>query len=184
VGALTGLNTRRGLLLVATIVSCAVMYVASTRLARIVKINMTDSMPLGVYLLRAATIDPQRIVVACPPAAAARIGLENGYLAFGSCASGAAPVLKYVAAIGGSEIRVSAAGIAVDGRVLANSSAHRLDRRGRLIPRFADGTYRLAANEVWLYSPAPWSWDSRYFGPVTKDQIVGAASPMLVFARR
>lgn len=38
--------TRRGLLLVATIVSCAVMHVASTRLARIMKIDMTDSMPL------------------------------------------------------------------------------------------------------------------------------------------
>jgi len=85
---------RRGLLLVATIVSCAVMYVASTRLARIMKIDMTDSMPLGVYFSCAASIDPQRIVVARPPAAASRVGLENGYLAIGSCASGAAPVLK------------------------------------------------------------------------------------------
>jgi len=183
-GALTGPKARRVLLLVATLATCAAMYLGSTRLARVVKINFTDSMPLGVYLVHSAPIDPQRIVVACPPAVAARFGLANGYLAIGSCASGAAPVLKYVAAIGGSEIRVNEAGIAVDGRVLANSSAHRLDRRGRLIPRFADGTYRLAANEVWLYSPAPWSWDSRYFGPVTKDHIVGAASPVLVFAGR
>jgi conjugative transfer signal peptidase TraF len=183
-GALRGPQTRHALVLVATIVTCAVMYPASTRLARVVKINFTDSMPLGVYLVRPAPIDRQRIVVACPPEGAARLGLANGYLATGSCASGAAPVLKYVAAIGGSEIRVNKAGIAVDGRVLANSSAHRLDRRGRLIPRFADGTYRLAANQVWLYSPAPWSWDPRYFGPVTKDPIVGAASPVLVFAGR
>jgi hypothetical protein len=34
------------------------------------------------------------------------------------------------------------------------------------------------------YSPVLWSWDSRYFGPVTTDHIVGAASPVLVFAGR
>jgi conjugative transfer signal peptidase TraF len=169
------------MILIATIVICLTVYVGCTRLARIVKINTTDSMPLGLYLLETAPIKLQRIVVACPPTAAARLGLKNGYLANGSCSSGAAPVLKYVAAIGGSEVRVNAAGITVDGRALAYSSAHHLDRRGRPIPRFADGIYRLSENEVWLYSPAPWSWDSRYFGPVTNNEIVGAASPLLVF---
>jgi len=184
VGALNPSNARRAATLVATFAACAVVYVGSTQLARVVKLNLTDSMPLGLYLLRPAAIAPGRIVVACPPAAAARLGLKNGYLLAGPCASGVAPVLKYVAATGGSRIRVSASGIAIGGRALANSSAHRRDRCGRFIPRIADGTYRLSENQVWLYSPAPWSWDSRYFGPVWKNQIVGAATPLLLIPKR
>jgi len=160
------------------------LYAGSTRLARLVKINLTDSMPLGLYLVHPAAIAPGRIVVACPPAAAARLGLKNGYLLAGSCASGVAPVLKYVAATGGSRLRVNASGIAIEGRALANSSARRRDRRGRLIPRVADGTYTLSEDQVWLYSPATWSWDSRYFGPVRKSQIVGAATPLLLMPKR
>ena len=91
VGALTAQKVRRLIPLAATIVACVTMYYGSTRLARIVKINMTDSMPVGVYLVQTAPIGKQRIVVACPPPVAARLGLANGYLAKGSCASGAAP---------------------------------------------------------------------------------------------
>lgn len=34
-------------------------------------------------------------------------------------------------------------------------------------------------NSYFLYSPAPNSYDSRYYGPVTKSQIVGRVVPLL-----
>jgi len=154
------------------------LFLASSGIARVVKINTTDSMPIGIYLMRPDAIVPGRIVVACPPEAAARIGLENGYLERGSCATGAAPVLKYVVATGGSRVAVMDTGIAVNGRLLENSGARRKDRRGRPIQHLRIGEYRLGDDEVWLYSPAPSSWDSRYFGPVSRKLIIGAASPL------
>jgi len=169
---------RSAIALTATFVFCTGMYAASAPLARVIKINTTDSMPVGIYLMRPEAIAPGRIVVACPPEDAARLGLHNGYLERGSCASGAAPLLKYVAAIGGSRVAVTGSGIEIDGRLLDNSVARRKDRHGRTIPHIRLGRYRLGEDEVWLYSPAPWSWDSRYFGPVSKNQIIGAASPL------
>jgi len=179
VGALSDAKPPRGVIaLIATLFVCAGMYAASSRLAHVIKINTTDSMPIGIYIMRSDAITVGRIVVACPPEAAARIGLVNGYLERGSCASGAAPVLKYVVATGGSHVDVTHAGIVVNGRLLDNSIARRNDRHGRPIPHFHFGAYRLGEDEVWLYSPAPWSWDSRYFGPVSKAEIIGAASPL------
>ncbi len=172
------------IVLVATLFVCAGMYAASFRLARVIKINTTDSMPIGIYVMRSDTIAPGRIVVACPPEAAARIGLENGYLEHGSCTTGAAPVLKYVAATGGSHVAVTDSGILINGRLLDNSVARRNDHRGRVIPHVHIGTYRLGEDEVWLYSPASWSWDSRYFGPISTKEIVGSASPLLIMPRR
>ncbi len=160
------------------------MYAASSCIARVVKINTTDSMPIGIYLMRSDAIVPGRIVVACPPESAARVGLENGYLEHGSCPTGAAPVLKYVAAVGGSNVAVTASGIVVNGRLLENSGARAKDRRGRPITRVHTGTYLLGNDEVWLYSPAPWSWDSRYFGPVATSQIIGAAFPLFALSNQ
>ena len=77
-GSLTKSGVRHALVLVATCAICATMCIGSTKLAQTVKINTTDSMPLGIYLLRPALVAPGRIVVACPPAAAVRLGLQNG----------------------------------------------------------------------------------------------------------
>ena len=184
-GSVSRATTRRSVItLVATVLVCVSMYAASSLLARVVKINTTDSMPVGIYIMRPGPILPGRIVVACLPKDAARLGLENGYLERGSCASGAAPLLKYVAAVGGSQVTVTGDKITIDGRALRSSVLRRSDRHGRRVPHIPIGTYSLGKDEVWLYSPAPWSWDSRYFGPVLKSDVIGDASPLFALSTR
>lgn len=124
------------------------LFFGSTQLARVVKINLTNSMPLGVYVLDTSSIKPRRIVVACLPIHIAHVGLQNGYLITGSCPSGSAPVLGYVAAIRGSLVRVTDSNINVDRHVLNNSSAHQKDRRGRRIARLPNGNYTLAPDQT------------------------------------
>jgi len=43
------------------------------------------------------------------------------------------------------------------------------------------GCRRLNAGEVFLLSPAPGSYDSRYFGPLETGHVVGTAIPLFTF---
>ncbi len=162
------------------------LLVASFTLSRVVKLNLTASMPIGLYILRpASALHRGAIVIACPPSEAQRIGVENGYLApaRGSmpeshCSSGSAPLLKYAIAFAGDEIEISEKGLSVNGRLIDAQTAVRHDRRGRTLVAVPNGQYRLAAGQVWLYSPARYSWDSRYFGPVRGRDVLGTAAPL------
>ena len=74
---------------------------------------------------------------------------------------------------------VTARGIAVNGSLLPNSVAWVADKAGRPLPRMRLGSYAVAPGTVWLvssYNPA--SLDSRYFGPVERDRIVGRLVPL------
>jgi conjugative transfer signal peptidase TraF len=143
-------------------------------------------MPLGLYILQpASAIHRGAIVIACPPPEAQRIGVANGYLApsrglvpGSRCSSGSAPLLKYAIAFAGDEIDISKRGLSLNGHLLDGQTPARLDRSGRTLAAVPNGRYRLATGQVWLYSPARYSWDSRYFGPARLGDVLGTAAPL------
>ena len=178
-------EARRRLLIVAAI-AAILIFASSFVLSSFVKLNLTASMPVGVYLVH-ATKELRRgvIVVACPPADAQRVGVENGYLApargvlpASRCDAGSAPLLKYAIALAGDVVKINARGLEVDGQLVDAHKIARVDRNGRALTSMPDGTYRLGAGDVWLYSPAAYSWDSRYFGPAKLRDVVGTAVPL------
>lgn len=152
-----------------------------------VRVNLSESMPIGVYLLEPATsIHPGEMVIACPSATAQTLGLARGYLApSGSlgkqgCSAGSQPVLKYVIALPREFVTIGPAGLSVNGRVVDSQALKRVDRHGRALAAIRNGRYRLGKDEVWLYSSASHSWDSRYFGPVKMRDVAGTAKPLLI----
>jgi conjugative transfer signal peptidase TraF len=90
-----------------------------------------------------------------------------------------APVLKIVAAAGGDRVQLLDRQVLVNGRALPGSGTVADDAHGRRLAHIARGTYTLAQNELWFWSPNPASWDSRYYGPVADSQVIGRATLLL-----
>jgi conjugative transfer signal peptidase TraF len=144
-------------------------------------------MPIDIYFLSPLPPDGVKrgmLVATCAPAPAAEMGRQRGYLGMGPCADDTELLLKYVAAIGGDAIDVTAAGVVVNGHLLLHSQPASRDRSDRQLVPWARGTYRLAAGAVWLYAPNDRSWDSRYWGPVSADAIASEAVPLFATSLR
>ena len=146
------------------------------------RINTSSSLPRGLYLLEPVrgTPYPGEIVLACPPPAAAAVALARRYLDPGPCPGGTKPLGKLVLAAGGDRVELSAAGITLNGCALRAASSLPTDSRGRRLARYPAGVYRVGAQELWLFSPHHRSFDSRYFGPVSTQNVIGGLRPLLV----
>jgi conjugative transfer signal peptidase TraF len=144
-------------------------------------VNVTESMPLGLYHVERLRPPVARgtIVQACLPTAIAAVGRARGYLLAGSCSDGSAPVLKIVAARAGDRVEVLDRQIRVNGAPLPGSATAASDSRGRQLAHVARGTYLLARDQLWFWTPNPVSWDSRYYGPVADRQVLGRATLLL-----
>lgn len=169
--------TRRVLLLLA--ISAAVLPVLSFDLA----VNTSPSLPRGLYLRRDCATPPRRgdLVLLCPPPLLAAFALGRGYLAPGSCPPGARPLGKIVLAVAGDDVLVRPAGLLVNGAPVPQSRPAPHDSAGRRLPTFPPGHYRVAAGQIWIFSPYhPLAWDSRYYGPVPDAAVLSRLQPLLV----
>ena len=141
------------------------------------RVNDTASMPRGLWRIvrTRELIKRGSVVSACLPAGPmARLALRRRYVAPGFCPLGTESVLKPVVAVAGDVVRVTAAGIAVNGTLLPNSRGLWQDSAGRPLRPVPPGTYRVGPGEVWLVSSyAAKSFDSRYFGAVLVADIQG-----------
>jgi len=148
-------------------------------------LNVSASMPEGLYEVRPIDRKIERgdAIVICAPPKMAALARARGYLGPGPCPQDAMPLLKFVAAVGGDVVDVSARAIAVDRRCLPSGVTYDRDGAGRPLPHVARGRYRLAPNQLWLWAPAPQSFDSRYFGPVDARDVTKFAKPVFLWAK-
>jgi len=133
--------------------------------------NPSESAPRGWYVLipaRRATKGDW--VLAHLPMPIAQLADTRSYLPID------VPILKRIAAQKGDEVCSTAAGIFIDGLLVAQSL--RDDSRGRPLPHWS-ACRMLKAQEVFLLSSySPFSFDSRYFGPVKRASVMGRAVPL------
>lgn len=147
-----------------------------------VRVNWTPSLPVGLYVVKAAGV-PRRgeIVEACLPEGAADFALRRGYIGPGACADGTMPVLKPALAVPGDTVTVDGEGVHVNGKLVVPPGLE-LDGEGRELPPAIEGSYEVPPGRVWLLSPhESRSFDSRYFGAVSQEQIRSRAWPLLTF---
>jgi conjugative transfer signal peptidase TraF len=145
------------------------------------RLNTSVSMPRGVWRVVPAGAAPRRgdVVAVCPPASMMRAALARGYVAAGGCPDGTEPLVKPVAAIAGDVVRVTPDGITVNGVASPQTALLAQDSAGRPLQSVPTGIYRVAPDQVWLLSDHDSrSFDSRYFGPVSVKQLIGAAYPV------
>ena len=137
------------------------------------RINLTPSLPVGLWLLQQPQGAIQRgaIVAFCPPPTISRLGCgregEQGVV-----------FLKPVIAVAGDEVTVGEDSLTINGRRISNTA--RLQSPN--IPAIPPGLYIVEEGQFWALSNThPRSFDSRYFGPVTETSIQGVAKSLLVW---
>lgn len=128
--------------------------------------NKTLSAPIGWYAVETKRpLKRDDLVAAFAPAQARKLAADRGYL------PEYVPLIKTVWAIGGERVCHDGLSVRVPNR--PDISVTGQDGLGRAMP-VIPGCYILNADEVFLVSlDVQTSWDSRYFGGVREDNIIG-----------
>ena len=137
--------------------------VVAARTPTPVLINESPSLPRGLYLRDAgAPIERGTTVALSQPAAGRaylqRLGMPSGVL-----------LIKRVAAADGDCVCRRGDAIRAAGRTV---SVRTRDRLGAPLPQWR-GCRRLGLDELFVLGDTPGSFDSRYFGPVSRADVDG-----------
>ena len=158
-----------------------VFAVAATGYGLALRLNLTDSIPPGLYRVVDQPFGRGSTVLACLPKPVADFARSRGYVPRGSCEDGSAPVGKRVAAVAGDTIEVLDRGVLVNGQLLPNSAPLARDSQGRALPRLPTAIHVVRSGEVWLVSShSTRSYDSRYFGGIPESRITARVEPVLI----
>ena len=129
--------------------------------------NASASAPVGLYLITSGTsLEVGDMVAVRTPAGVRKLAAMRGYLPSG------VPLVKRVAAAHRSRVCALRTRIIVDGRTVAHR--RKRDAEGRVMPWW-NGCHRLRSGQFLLLNRPACSFDSRYFGPVGKEAILGKA---------
>ena len=160
--AVSGLSRRRALAVGAGGMVCGL---ATLHGPPAVLVNASPSEPPGLYARTADAAAVGRIVAfPLPAAGAAYVDRAMPYLR-------REPLLKAVAAGPGDRVCEGPQTLVINGRPLAPVVAR--DHAGRLLPHW-QGCRALRADELFVFSArVPNSFDSRYYGPVSKVSVLG-----------
>ncbi len=139
--------------------------------------NASDSVPVGLYRISSAgSLAPGDLVLVRLPPEARWLAAQRGYLPAN------VPLLKTVAAMAPQRVCTRGGQVRIDGVVVARRM--RWDQQGRALPDW-QSCRRLVGDELFLLSSNnPASFDSRYFGPVSADAVIGRAQPLWLESRR
>ena len=144
-------------------------------------INMTASLPLGLYLHdRAGEYERDSLVLVClaPDVIVMKAHIDRLNKGDSWLCDGYTPVLKVVVGVAGDTIKVLKDKVTVNGNVLPGSAPVPMD--GNNVPlKIAFGEHVLKAGEVWLMTTSKISYDSRYYGPVLDSGIVATSRPWI-----
>lgn len=146
-----------------------------------VRINFTPSLPRGFYIVsHSPSAD---LAEFCPQGSAASLSLSRRYRTLGACPDGGAPLLKPVVAHPGDTVEVNADGIRINGKLLPNSAGRFRDHQQRPLDPWPYGVYEVQPGTIWVISTFnPYSFDSRYYGPIPDSSIRHYLRPLWTFA--
>jgi conjugative transfer signal peptidase TraF len=136
-----------------------------------------------VYWALARPAGKGDLVFVDPPASPQfEMARERGYLDAGFTPARTCALIKRVVAMGGYRVTISGAGVTVNGKPLANSTPCAEDGAGRPLRTFQLTDYVRGPTEVLLMSEySPRSFDARYFGPLSKENIRSVIVPVITW---
>lgn len=153
-------------------IGVALLAIAVVAYASGIRLNMSGSIPPGLYRMTGGPPVRGVTILACLPSAAAQFARDRGYVPSGSCDDGSAPVGKVVAAAAGDTVQVSDLGVFVNGALLRNSAPLVHDSKGRPLPVLRVAAHVVPNGEIWLVSSySPQSFDSRYVGGIAASRV-------------
>lgn len=148
-------------------------------------LNVTPSCPLGLYGTKPAhnlkDLKKNQLVLICSDLTNPVIKLADQYKILPpgqSCPeSELAPLLKRLVGVPGDQVAITNQGITINGHKIENSKIKYKIFEQMIHP---GDIYTLKSNEYWVMSSYNAdSFDSRYFGPVKRQQIKSRVYPLL-----
>ena len=153
-------------------VSIVLTIVALAPRAPLIVYNASGSAPLGFYRVENRLPERGEIAVIEPPPLIELMLVVRGLL------PPSVPLIKQIAAVGGDEVcrsKESGGVLSINGKVIAETFEK--GRDGRPLPTW-EGCMKLIDGEFFLLQPHPLSFDSRYFGPIMRCDVIGVARPI------
>ena len=144
------------------------------------RVNMTASMPRGIWQETHESIERGSFVFECLPPDLAAFGKERGWFEGGDCPTGIEPILKQVAGIPGDTVDLADEYVAVNDMLILGTATHNVDSKKRPLPAIPRGVFTLKDGEFFLVGWEKKSWDSRYTGPALRENIRSTARPVWV----
>jgi conjugative transfer signal peptidase TraF len=155
---------------------CGVVYAAGIR------INITPSIPVGVYRLTNEPIAKGAYVLICPPPAAVfDMAKARGYLGAGYCPGGYGQLMKKILAVQNDVVFIDTDGVRVNGQLLPLSAPIKADGAGRPMPDYKASSVLGSAEVLVMSDNNSSSFDGRYFGSIQRSQIQGVIRPIFTW---
>jgi len=147
------------------------------------RINTTRSIPLGLYWTSKLPVSKGAYVLFCPPKSDVfEVAKERDYISAGFCTSGYGYMMKRVFAVKGDAISVTDNGVMVNGSLLPLSKPLKADKAGRSLPMYRIHDFVLKDSDLLLMSDVTGtSFDSRYFGAISRSQIKAVIVPIFTW---
>ena len=144
---------------------------ASSQRSPFLIFNASASAPIGLYrLLPPGPIEYGELLLVRTPQTVRALAAERNYI------PSSVPLVKRVAALTGDTVCAAGPTLTINDRWVADRLS--FDREGRPLPAWT-GCRKLAPDEIFLLMvDVPDSFDSRYFGPVSADAIIGRLTPL------
>lgn len=134
-------------------------------------VNLSASMPRGVWWCeKGGGVGSSMVAITPPEEAVARGCARQGQL-----------LLKHVWARPGEEVCIEGRALYKGGAPNRSISTSLLSSQGQLLRLGFQGCKVVKEGELFVLGQHPSSCDSRYFGPIKTDRIVGAITPLLIW---
>jgi conjugative transfer signal peptidase TraF len=147
-----------------------------------IRVNTSKSFPPGMYIVSDAKVyNKNDLVLFCPPnKAVIQDAIERGYIDTGRCDSGTVPIIKRIVGMSGDYVEFTPT-VKINNSELQGSIRLKVDGENRALPQLLPFT--VSTNSFFAYSDhAPRnSFDSRYFGDVPMENILGNIRPLVLF---
>lgn len=146
-------------------------------------INITDSMPKGIYWREKGVIQRNDIIAFCLKPEYQKFALKRGYLirAGGNRCQYSEPVIKKVIAVPGDTVVFSQDDIEVNGKKYFYKTLTK-DSRERDLFIYPRGVYANTTDYWVIGTGSKQSWDSRYFGPILPESILYKIQPVFTYS--
>ncbi len=147
----------------------------------------SGSVPVGFYRIihSSVAIHSNDYVSFCLPNNVASMGIHRGYIEKGNCNNGSQPLIKQVIAVPGDTVNVNYNLVTVthDNLTISYSAVIQpIDKNNLTIHRYIkNGQYKLTGYWVYGVGDPKDSWDSRYYGQISKKQITHKLIPLCLF---
>ncbi|HAT1844346.1 conjugative transfer signal peptidase TraF [Legionella pneumophila] len=150
------------------------------------RINLTESIPVGLYRITNADSIKNAYVIFCPDDRESfRLALERSYIDHSLYCGGYGYLMKKVVAVSGDILSVTNEGVFVNHMLIPYSKPKLQDGMNHALPQWQVMNYLLQEDEVMtMTSQSEWSFDGRYYGLVHTGQIKGMITPIWVINKR